>query len=62
MDYANDTLGFTSFKTPDEYLCLDDSSVISSLLSLKDAEDARLKIAYEFCDMYRNRQLLKMHV
>jgi len=59
MDYANDALGFTSFKTPDDYLRLDDSSVIISLLSLEKAEDRRLRIAYELVKMYRNRQLLK---
>ena len=59
MDYANEALGFTSFKSPEDYLRLDDSSVLIGLLSLKDAEDKRLKMASELAEMYCSRQLFK---
>lgn len=59
MDYANEALGFTSFQSPEDYLRLDDSSVLIGLLSLKDAEDKRLKMAFELAEMYCSRQLFK---
>lgn len=59
MDYANEALGFTSFQSPEDYLRLDDSSVLIGLLSLKDAEDKRLKMASELAEMYCSRQLFK---
>ena len=59
MNYANEALGFTSFQSPEDYLRLDDSSVLIGLLSLKDAKDKRLKMASELAEMYCSRQLFK---
>ena len=59
MDYANETLGLTSFKTPEDYLRLDDYSVLLKLLSLKGTQDKRLRVAYELTEMYNNRRLFK---
>jgi len=59
MDYANESVGLTSFKTPEEYLELDDSSVLLKLLSLKGVPNKRLGIAYDLAEMYRNRRLFK---
>jgi len=59
MDYANDVAHLTDFKTPEEYLELDDSSVMQRLLNLKGKEEKRLKIAYDFTQRFINRRLLK---
>jgi len=59
MDYANDSLGLTTNKTPEDYLELDDANVLMRLLSLKGAKDAKLIVAYELAKMYTNRQLFK---
>ncbi|MFH0896779.1 MAG: HD domain-containing protein, partial [Candidatus Bathyarchaeota archaeon] len=45
MAYANEILGLTSFKTIDDYLNLDDSSVLLKLLSLKGTQEKRLRVA-----------------
>jgi HD superfamily phosphohydrolase len=59
MDYANDELDLTSFKKPEQYLRLDDSSVLHSLLSLKGMRKKKLKKAYEMASMYYDRRLFK---
>lgn len=59
MDYANEHLGFTSFRTPDEFLRLDDYSVVHSLLHIKESSDKRLEVARQLADMYVNRRLFK---
>jgi len=59
MDYANEKLGLTAFKTPEEYLKLDDASVLLGLLSLKDAKEKPLKFSYKIAQMLDNRQLFK---
>jgi HD superfamily phosphohydrolase len=59
MDYANDSLGLTGFKTPEDYLELDDARVRMQLLSLKGAKDTKLIVAYELAKMYSSRQLFK---
>lgn len=59
MDYANDSLGLTTIKTPEDYLELDDASVLLQLLSLKGAKDAKLIVAYELAKMYSSRHLFK---
>jgi HD superfamily phosphohydrolase len=59
MDYANEHLGFTSFRTPDEFLRLDDQSVVQSLLGIKEPSDRRLEVARQLADMYVNRRLFK---
>ena len=59
MDYANEKLGLTTFKTPGDYLKLDDASVLLGLLSLKDAKEKPLKFSYKIAQMLENRQLFK---
>ena len=59
MDYANETLNLTTFKIPEEYLELDDSSVLLRLLSLQDVSDKKIIFAYELASMYLNRNLFK---
>ena len=59
MDYANETLKLTSFKTPEDYLALDDSSVLLRLLSLKGTRDRKMGVAYELTEMYNDRRLFK---
>jgi len=57
MDMANEALGLTSFKTPDEFLRLDDDYVVASIMSLKD--DGKLRYARDLMSRYRDRRLLK---
>ena len=59
MDYANEHLGLTSFKTPDEFLCLDDNTVLQNLLNIKTTQDKRLTVARDLATMYTNRKLFK---
>lgn len=59
MDYANDQLGLTSFKTSEDYLSLDDSSVLLNLLSLKPLKSNKVRISRELAEMYSNRVLFK---
>lgn len=59
MEYARDEIHLTDFRTPGEYLELDDSSVMQGLLSLKGKGDKRLRIAYDFAKRFNNRNLLK---
>jgi len=59
MDYASEALSLTSFKAPEDYLGLDDFSVLQKLLSLRNMRDKRLRLAYELAEMYQNRRLFK---
>jgi len=59
MDYANEKLSLTTFNTPEDYLQLDDASVLSGLLSLKGAKEKPLKFSYKIAQMLDNRQLFK---
>jgi len=59
MDYANDQLGLTSFKSPEDYLSLHDSSVLLSLLSLKPLRAKKVRVSRELAEMYSNRILFK---
>lgn len=59
MDYANEKLHFTEIKSPEDYLRLDDSRVMYSLLSLKHERDAKLKLAYKLAEGVYNRSLYK---
>ncbi len=59
MDYANEHLGLTSFKTPEEFLRLDDYTVLHDLLNINTAQDKRLTVARELATMYTNRRLFK---
>ncbi|MCK5626190.1 hypothetical protein KAI11_04975, partial [Candidatus Bathyarchaeota archaeon] len=59
MDYANDQLELTSFQKPQDYLKLDDSTVLSRLLSLKPLRTKKIRISQELAQLYSNRKLLK---
>ncbi|MCJ7632600.1 HD domain-containing protein [Candidatus Bathyarchaeota archaeon] len=59
MDYANEYLGFTSFQSPEEFLRLDDQSVVQNLRSIKDTKEKRLLVARELEEMYYTRRLFK---
>jgi HD superfamily phosphohydrolase len=59
MQLGDEELGITSFKSPQEYLRLDDSSIIHMLTSLKDTKDKQSKTAYQLTQDYQNRRLLK---
>ncbi|MBS7619237.1 HD domain-containing protein [Candidatus Bathyarchaeota archaeon] len=59
MKYVDDKLGLSSFRTVDEFLEIDDSSLMNRLLSLKGARDKSSQIAYELTVGFRNRRLLK---
>jgi len=59
MQLGDEELGITSFKTPQEYLKLDDSSIIHMFLSLKDTKEKQSKTAYQLTQDYQNRRLLK---
>lgn len=58
MDYANKILGLTSFKTPEDYLRLDDSSVLLDIMRL-ETRDKQGKLASKLAEMYANRRLFK---
>lgn len=59
MDYANDVLGLTDFKTLHDFLRLEDESVLLDLLSLRNEKEKKLNVAYHLAEMFRNRQLIK---
>ncbi|MEM2094532.1 MAG: HD domain-containing protein [Candidatus Bathyarchaeia archaeon] len=59
MDYANEELGLTSFRTPEEFLRLDDSSVTQSLLNIDPKENKSLKVAKDLAQRYVNRCIFK---
>ncbi len=59
MDYANADLGFTSFRTPEEFLSLDDNSVIQRLLNIDLKENKCLRVAHDLARRYLNRNLFK---
>ena len=59
MDYAHEAAHLTDFKNSEEYLELDDSSVMQRLLKLKTEDDSRLKTAYDYAWRFNNRVLLK---
>ncbi|MGQ9679771.1 MAG: HD domain-containing protein [Candidatus Bathyarchaeia archaeon] len=59
MKYADDRLGLSSFRKVEEFLELDDSSLMNRLFSLKGARDKPLRMAYELSTCFRNRRLLK---
>ena len=59
MELARDYLGLVDFKTPEEYIKLDDAYVITKIRELKDSDDEELKQAYKLIDMLNKRKLLK---
>ena len=59
MQLGDEELGITNFKTPQEYLKLDDSSIIHMLTSLRDTKNKQSKTAYQLTRDFQNRRLLK---
>ena len=63
MDAARDALGLVDFKTPEEYIKLDDCWVLAKLRELsKDPSkqtDESLKLAAQYYEMLERRRLLK---
>ncbi len=63
MDYAKDELGLLSFKTPEEFLLLDDSWVLVKLRELSRDPSKQtteeLKMAAKYYEMLEARKLLK---
>ncbi|MCS7385929.1 MAG: HD domain-containing protein [archaeon GB-1867-005] len=59
MELAKDYLGLVDFKTPEEYLKLDDAFVITKIKELKSSNDEELKQAFKLVDMLSKRRLLK---
>ncbi|MGQ9513469.1 MAG: HD domain-containing protein [Thermoproteota archaeon] len=57
MDLANEVLGLTDFKKPEEFLRLDDQYVVSEIMSMKG--EGKLKYARELMGWYNDRKLLK---
>ncbi len=59
MELAKDYLGLTNFKSPEEYIELDDAYVITKIRELKNSSDDNLKQAYKLIEMLDRRALLK---
>ncbi len=59
MELAKDYLGLVDFKTPEEYIRLDDPYVITKIRELKNAQDSNLKQAHKLIKMLSKRRLLK---
>lgn len=59
MGYANRKLNLTNFKVPEDYLQLDDATVLLKLLKLRNEKEKKLKVAYELARMFNERQLFK---
>ncbi len=57
MIYADEELGLTSFKDVNEFLSMDDYTIINSILSLN--REGRAKIAKELIRRFMERRLLK---
>jgi putative nucleotidyltransferase with HDIG domain len=59
MMLADEKLGFTSFKTPEEYHRLDDAYVLAQLSSLKGSRDRASRTAYDLGRRFVDRRLIK---
>ena len=59
LKLADEELGLTDFTTVEEYLRLDDSSILAELASLKDSQSSTSKTAYDLAEGFTNRKLLK---
>jgi HD superfamily phosphohydrolase len=59
LELADEELGLTEFDTIEEYLRLDDSSILHKLISLKDSESRKSRTAYDLTMGFSNRDLLK---
>jgi HD superfamily phosphohydrolase len=59
MDFANEPLGITSFTAPEEFLRLDDCSVLIDLVGLEDEAEPLWKVARDLATSYCNRRLFK---
>ena len=59
MELAEEELDITGFKTVDEYLLLDDYSILQKLNTLKDSKSRDSQTSYELTQRFINRRLLK---
>jgi len=59
MEYGDDRLGFTGFRSVEDYLKLDDGHVLALLETLRGARDRRSRAAHRLWKMFRDRRLLK---
>jgi HD superfamily phosphohydrolase len=59
MELAEEELDITGFKTVDEYIQLDDNSLIHMLNSLKDSNSSESQTSYTLTQGFLNRKLLK---
>jgi HD superfamily phosphohydrolase len=59
MELAEEELDITGFKTIDEYIQLDDNSLIHMLNTLKDSKSRESQTSYELTQGFLNRRLLK---
>ena len=59
MSYADEELGITSFKSPEEYLSLDDHVLMSKLLSIEESAGKELRFAKQLAKNFIERRLYK---
>ena len=59
MELAEEELDLTGFKNVDEYLQLDDYSILQKLNTLKDSKSKDSQTSYELTQRFINRRLLK---
>ena len=59
LELSEEELGLTDFETMEDYLRLDDSSILAELASLKDSQSSKSKTAYDLAEGFTNRKLLK---
>jgi uncharacterized protein len=59
MELADESLGFTDFKTVEDYHKLDDNSVIHKLMTLENSKNKENQVAYQLTQGFHNRRLLK---
>jgi HD superfamily phosphohydrolase len=59
MECADKHLKLTKFRKVEEYLALNDETVLWKILSLKKVNDEKAKVAFKLINMFLKRQLLK---
>jgi HD superfamily phosphohydrolase len=59
LELGDEELGLTDFETMEDYLRLDDSSILAELASLKESQNPKSKTAYDLAEGFTNRKLLK---
>ena len=59
MNYADEELGITSFRSPEDFLALDDYSLLNKLLSLDEGVHKELQLAKQLAKNFVERRLYK---